>query len=362
NVRVMTLTRTLTHADGLAAVYGGGILGGGGGGHLADGLARVESIFSGALNHPELVSVEELSPDAVVACVAMVGAPSAESAFISDEQYISTVRLLRQAIGGDLAAVMTNENGPATTVNGWLQAAALGLPVLDAPANGRAHPTGVMGALQLHQESGYVSYQAFAGGRGAQELAGVLNGPLDGVAGAIRALSVRGGGMIGVCRNQVPVSRAARYGAVGGISFAMDLGAAFLRGGTGAERIANAVEFLGGRITVEGVVRDVELRRDGGFDVGTVAIDGDRALELSFWNEYMSAEVDGERLATFPDLIMTLDTDTGDPIVSARIRPGQRVTVITADKSQLPLGASMFDLEQLADIEAILGLPIVEHQ
>ncbi|WP_291280307.1 DUF917 family protein [Galactobacter sp.] len=356
------MSRTLTHDDGLAAVYGGGILGGGGGGHLADGLARVESIFNGEYADPELVSVEELAPDDVVACVAMVGAPSAESAFISDEQYISTVHLLKQAIGGELAAVMTNENGPATTINGWLQAAALGLPVLDAPANGRAHPTGVMGALQLHQEPDYVSYQAFAGGRGREKLAGVLNGPLDGVAGAIRALSVRGGGMIGVCRNQVPVSRAAAYGAVGGISFAIDLGTAFLRGSTGAERIANAVEFLGGDIIAHGTVKEIDLRRDGGFDVGRVAIGGPRRLELSFWNEYMSAEMDGERLATFPDLIMTMDSESGDPILSAKIRPGQRVTVIVASKSRLVLGASMFDREQLAGIEPILGLPILEHQ
>ena len=80
-------------------------------------------------------------------------------------------------------------------------------------------------------------------------------------------------------------------------------------------------------------MKEIDLRRDGGFDVGRVAIDGPRPLQLSFWNEYMSAEMDGERLATFPDLIMTMDSESGDPIVSAKIRPGQRVTVIAASKS-----------------------------
>jgi hypothetical protein len=55
----------------------------------------------------------------------------------------------------DVAAVMANESGAAATVNGWYQGARAGLPVLDCPANGRAHPTGQMGSLNLDLVPGY---------------------------------------------------------------------------------------------------------------------------------------------------------------------------------------------------------------
>jgi DUF917 family protein len=346
------MSRALTREDGLAAVYGGAILGGGGGGHLADGLARVDAVFGGAYDAPVLASVDDLADDALVACVALVGAPSDPRIHITDEHVISCVRRLSDAIGGGLAAVMTNENGPATTVNGWLQAAAVGLPVLDAPANGRAHPTGLMGSLQLHQEPDYVSHQAFAGGKGSEELSGVLSGPLDGVSQAVRTLSIQAGGMVGVCRNPVPVSRAREKGAVGAISRAIEVGRAYLSGSSGEERIANVVENLGARVIATGAVEQVELRKDGGFDVGRVVVSGQSRVELSFWNEYMTAVMDGGRLATFPDLLMTLDSETGGPIVSAAIQQGQEVTVIAVPKARLLLG----------EIEPVLGLDILAHQ
>jgi DUF917 family protein len=357
------MARSLTYEDGIAAVYGGGVLGGGGGGHLTEGLALVEQIFDGHLPSPRLVSLDELNPLATVACVALVGAPSAQSAYVDEAQLVGSAKELAASIEGQLAALMTNENGPATTINGWLQAAALGLPVLDAPCNGRAHPTGLMGALQLHQEPDYTSVQAFSGGAGSAAVTGRVSGSLSAAASSVRALSVAAGGMVGVCRNPVSVQRVREHGAVGGISFAIDLGRSFLAGQDGASRIANVVDFLDGSIQFTGVVTSLELRQEGGFDVGTVILgDGSHECELTFWNEYMTAETRGERWSTFPNLIMTMDTDSGEPIVSARIKPGQSVTVITADKSRLPLGASMFDSELLAGIEPILSKPILAHQ
>ena len=56
-----------------------------------------------------------------------------------------------------------NRGGEAT-VNGWLQAAVLGLPLVDLPCNGRAHPTGVMGSMNLHKITDYKTVQACVGG------------------------------------------------------------------------------------------------------------------------------------------------------------------------------------------------------
>jgi DUF917 family protein len=149
---------------------------------------------------------------------------------------------------------------------------------------------------------------------------------------------------------------------VGAISRAIEVGRAYLSGSSGEERIANVVENLGARVIATGAVEQVELRKDGGFDVGRVVVSGQSRVELSFWNEYMTAVMDGGRLATFPDLLMTLDSETGGPIVSAAIQQGQEVTVIAVPKARLLLGASMGDTELLGEIEPVLGLDILAHQ
>lgn len=344
------MQKILTHDDGIAAVYGGGVLGGGGGGHIETGLAQVEEVFADGASL-ELVTPDEISPMATTACVALVGAPSAGDASVNADQLIGTVRDLQSSTGVELAALMTNENGPGTTINGWVQASALGLPILDAPANGRAHPTGIMGSLGLHKESDYQSTQAYAGGAGDRSLAGVVRGGLNTAAQAVRHLSVLAGGMVGVCRNPVSIARVRENAAIGAISCAIEVGRAHMDGSTGRDKIGNVVELLGGRVLIQDTVRSVDLRQEGGFDVGEMHVG---AAELTFWNEYMTLEISGKRCATFPDLIMTLDTGSGLPIVSSRVEAGQDLTVIAVNRDQLILGSSMFDLDLLRGIEPIV--------
>lgn len=78
------MTKVLTYEDGIAAVYGGAILGGGGGGLLEEGLKLVKEIF--AAGEPQIIDITELDDEDLVACVAMVGAPSAAEQYISNEQ------------------------------------------------------------------------------------------------------------------------------------------------------------------------------------------------------------------------------------------------------------------------------------
>ncbi|WP_261372579.1 S-methyl thiohydantoin desulfurase domain-containing protein, partial [Haloferax volcanii] len=66
------------------------------------------------------------------------------------------------ADGTTVGALMTNEMGGFATVNGLLQSAVTGLPLVDAACNGRAHPTGPMGSIGLSQDA--ESVQAAVGG------------------------------------------------------------------------------------------------------------------------------------------------------------------------------------------------------
>lgn len=83
---------------------------------------------------------------------------------------------------------------------------------------------------------------------------------------------------------------------------------------------------------------DVQRRTEGGFDKGTVRVEGLRTFAGSsvvaqFQNEYILAErvypdKNKEILATVPDLISIIDSDTGEAIPTEEVRYGLRVSVI----------------------------------
>ena len=75
---------------------------------------------------------------------------------------------------------------------------------------------------------------------------------------------------------------------------------------------------------------------------------------MSFWNEYMTVDgPDGQRRGTFPDLIMTFDSQTGRPTPTSDLKQGQEVYLIHVGYQHLKLAAPMFDKDLLAGVEKI---------
>ena len=358
----MEKTRLDTQA-GRWAMLGGCILGGGGGGNawlgemLLDKLSEAPAL--------ELAPLSEADGDAVVLSVSLVGAPAAAEQYLDPDQMIRTVELFRENCPDiQLGGIITNENGACATVNGWVQAAFTGLPFLDAQCNGRAHPTGVMGSMDLHKDPAYQTVMTYAGGDPAEGryVEGVVRGTIDRAAALVRAASVEAGGVVAVARNPVTAAYVKAHGAVGGISQSIALGRA-VEEGLGISPLAGverAVEVLKGQILCQGKVDSCQLRSEGGFDVGFVTVAG---YELTFWNEYMTATApDGARLATFPDLIMTMDAATGRPVTSADIREGQEVYVIGTSHRNLNLSPTMYDRALMAPVEQIVGREMLRYQ
>jgi DUF917 family protein len=126
---------------------------------------------------------------------------------------------------------------------------------------------------------------------------------------------------------------------------------------------AHAVaDHLGGAIVDVGTVESVRLEVTGGYDVGTILVAGRQGRrELTFWNEYMTLETDGQRTATFPDLMTTLNPKDGTPLASAEIEQGMRVAILTAPRTRLVLGAGMRDPQLFEDIEHVVGKEILRY-
>ncbi|MCL6633544.1 MAG: DUF917 family protein [Alicyclobacillus herbarius] len=348
----------LTVQDVEHAVIGGALLGGGGGGWPDEG--RAIGRMATELGNPMLAALDEFDDNDLLVTVALVGAPAAKEKYVKPVHYVRAIEMLESQLDRPVAGIITNENGPGTTVNGWLQSAMLGVPVVDAPCNGRAHPTGVMGSIGLHKQQGYTSVQAAVGGAGERKLEMVISGSLAAVSGMIREASVRAGGLVAVARNPVTVRYAREHCALGGVSQTIELGKRMVdaQHAGGQAVIDAALAFLGGDVVHMGVVDFVNLETRGGFDVGTVRIGN---VELTFWNEYMTLEQDGRRLATFPDLIMTIDRHTGQPVITAEISMGREVAVVRVPKERLKLGGGMRDPALFRAVETTIGKQVIPY-
>ncbi|KIL42543.1 OsrF [Gordoniibacillus kamchatkensis] len=338
------------------AVYGGAVLGGGGGGWIEDGLKIARLALE--IGQLELTPFDKFAASDLLVTVSMVGAPAAKDRFVMPVHYAKALDLLSQKIGRPIRGLHTNENGAGTTVNGWFQSAITGIPLADFACNGRAHPTGAMGSMNLSEVEGYVSHQAAVGGNEANYVEMSISGPLERAASMIRKASVEAGGLVAVARNPVTADYARQNGAPGAISQAIAVGEALLSH-KGEAAIDAAIAKLGGKVVTAGTVTDFTLETSGGFDAGIVRIDG--KVEMTFWNEYMTLEKDGERLATFPDLIMTLDAKTARPIVTAAMEKGQQVAVIAVPKRNLLLSTTMYNEKLMKPVEDVINKPVIPY-
>lgn len=342
------------------ALIGGAILGGGGGGSRE--LGRESGSIALDYGELNLVDISEVPDDTLIVTASAVGAPAAVDKYVKPRDYVRTIEILQNNTGLKIGGIITNENGGAATINGWIQAAMLNIPLLDAPCNGRAHPTGTMGSMGLNKVKGYVSHQAYAGGNPelGNRIEGFVSGDIFKASSMVRQAAVQAGGLVAVARNIVESKYVKENGAVNGISHAIETGRRFYKGleisPYGA--IKSVVEFLNGEIVVEGQVSEFELVTKGGFDVGRVVVKG---AELTFWNEYMTLEVGSKRLYTFPDLIMSFDKATGMPLTTAEIKKDMEVVIIGTKKENLKLGAGMFDKDLLKEIEPVINKEILKY-
>jgi len=345
-----------------AAVLGGAVLGGGGGGDIRDGLERAS--LAVRLGSPVLTTLDELDDDDLVVTASVVGAPAAAEKYVRPVDHIKALELLLESCPVELAGIIANENGASSGVNGWLQAAATGIPMIDAPANGRAHPTGLMGAMGINRLDDYVSIQSAVGGnpKTGRYLEAVFKGNLEVTASMVRHASIQAAGIVAVSRDPIDAAYLRKHAAPGGTSQAIRVGEAIMaaRNQGANEVIRAAMSVLGGRIACQGQVTELRLETAGGYDIGFVKTEGDQRCELTFWNEFMTLELNAQREATFPDLITLLSLESGLPISSAEIRRGDRVAVLVVPRDHLILGEGVRLPEALREAEEAIGKALIK--
>lgn len=348
------MARIITREDVEALSIGGAILGGGGGGWPSTGAK--DGTLALDIGKIELYSPEEADPDWKVITSAALGAPT-QPGNTKPMHFIRAAQLLREA-GVEFDGFIAAENGGHNSFGGWIPAAAMGLPVVDTPGDGRAHPTAMMGSMGLHR----LDYKSVKTGvtEGSQVVAW---GSLQTTSDVIRAQARDMKALIAMARDPVPVSYAREHGAPGAITEAINLGYAYLE--AEAEdpeaRVLSAIKFLKGELVCKAEITSNIIKTKGGFDSGYMKLrQGEEEWELTYLNEYMTLEKDGERLATFPDLLSTFN-DEGEPVTSASLKQGDVVYLVEVPKEKILVGDGNKYTENYRLVEEVLGKSMSPH-
>ncbi len=357
--------RVLKLEDVTFAVKGGSVFACGGGGWVEHGMEL--GTLAVTIGRPELVAMDEIDDDAWIATAAAIGAPGGLTDWqMLGADYVKAVQLLQEALGDKVYGLIIGQNGMSSTLNAWLPSALLGTKVVDAVGDIRAHPTGDMGSLGLANSVEPMIQTAAGGNREKhQYIELVTRGATAKVSPILRTASDMSGGFIASCRNPIRAAYVRQHAALGGISMALSLGQAIVsaepRGGIA---IIDAVcTNTGGQVIATGRVTSNTLTyTNEAFDVGVVTIGTDAGeVRIHVMNEHMAVETaDGQRLATYPDVITTFDME-GKPTSAGKLREGMQVAVFHLPKSRIPLSSSVTDPSVYPHVEQTLGIKLADY-
>ena len=310
---------------------GAALLGAGGGGDPY--LGKLVAI--GAINEcgpVTLLDPEEVPDDALVVPFAMMGAPTVLcEKIIGGSEYKALFDIVSSHEGRTVFATMPMEAGGLNSMFPIAAAARLGLPIVDCDGMGRAFPelqmvTFTIGGISaspmgLADEKGNTVIFDTITNKWSEELA--------------RAVTMSCGGSVAVTLYNLTGKQLKEYGVKGIVTRSEQLGAAMrtVKNVTDKTPEEAFLEFTEGFKLFKGKITDVLRETRGAFNFGKVVVEGigeckGHSAYVEFQNENLAAVVDGNIVATTPDLIALVDTETFNPVPTDALKYGKRVMIV----------------------------------
>lgn len=311
---------------------GAALLGAGGGGDPYVG----KLVAMGAVKEcgpVTLLDPEEVPDDALLVPIAMMGAPTVlGEKGIGGGEYQTLYNMVSQFFGKKIYAFMPIEAGGVNSMLPIAACARLGLPLVDCDGMGRAFPElqmvtftiGGMSAtpMALTDEKGNSVIFETITNKWTEELA--------------RAVTMSCGGSVSVSLYPMIGAQMKAYSVKNIVTRSQKLGEAIRTVKNCADDVTpeeHFLQFSEGYKLFKGKIADVLRETRGAFNFGKVMLEGigeckGHQAYVEFQNENLTATVDGEILATTPDLICLVDTETFTPVTTDALKYGKRVLVI----------------------------------
>jgi uncharacterized protein len=315
---------------------GAAILGTGGGGDPYVG--KLMALTAIRKHGPvKLLDPSEVPDDWFIVPTAMMGAPTVLIERIPrGDEAVESLRMLEKFHGRKADATMPIEAGGINSTIPFVVGAKAGLPVVDGDGMGRAFPELQMETFSVYGIPG--SPIAIHDEKGNSALLNTVdNVALEWFA---RGLTVKMGGSSHIAEYAMSGKDVKRTAVKNCVSLVLKIGRTIREAAANKESPLKAlIEVTEGTSygkaipLFKGKVVDVERRTTAGFAVGNTTIEGmddysGKTMSIRFQNENLMAAIDGNIIATVPDLISILDTESAQAITTEGLRYGFRVTVI----------------------------------
>ena len=313
---------------------GAALLGAGGGGDPYIGkLTAIQAIKE---HGPvKLIDPEEVPDGAFIMPAASMGAPTIlTEKGVGTNEFTKLFDMVSRYYGKPVYATMPMEAGGVNSMVPIAAAARLGIPMVDADGMGRAFPELQMVTFTIGGAS--ASPMAFIDEKGNSGILDtVTNKWTEDIA---RAATMTCGGTLTIALFCMDAETCRSFGVKGIVTRSEELGRAIRHTKDRASEAGLTPEqyflqFAGGHKLFKGKISDVLRETRGAFNFGKVVLEGigeDKGSQayVEFQNENLSCVVNGEYLATTPDLICLVDTETFMPVPTDALKYGKRVFAV----------------------------------
>lgn len=310
---------------------GAALLGAGGGGDPYIGrLIALNAVRE--CGDVTLLSPDDVPDDAFIVPIAMMGAPTVlcEKA-INGGEYRVLAEMVETYFNRKIYAFMPIEAGGVNSMLPIAAAARLGLPLVDADGMGRAFPelqmvTFTIGGMKatpmaLTDEKGNSCIFNTITNKWTEELA--------------RSVTMSCGGSVSVCLYTMSGKDMKKYAVRDIVTRSERLGGALrmIKDSSQDDTENRFLEITEGFKLFKGKIIDVKREVRGAFNFGKVVLEGTgeykkHSAYVEFQNENLSAVIDGKIMATVPDLICLVDSNTYTPVPTDALKYGKRVPVV----------------------------------
>ncbi|CCH41925.1 hypothetical protein BN7_1464 [Wickerhamomyces ciferrii] len=268
--------------------------------------------------------------------VGFCGSPTVSTERLQGSEIKTAYSLLN--FKGDIESVVSLEIGGGNGFQGLLLGAELNAKVIDADLMGRAYPMiWQIFPVALSDEPFY-SPCAFSDGNGNDVMVSKTKTNQHAEKIVRSALSELGS-FVGLVSSIKNVNSLVIRNS---ISLAWRIGRAVTLAKQKSdienlpEHIIKSVSPTGAKKLFTGKIIGIEKKVHKGYVFGEVIIeDGNHTLRIPFQNENIYAELDGEVVASVPDLITVIDADTGEAVGTPDYKYGLLVVVLTIAPSNL---------------------------
>jgi DUF917 family protein len=315
-----------THVDDIA--LGASFLAAGGGGNVEIGKLLLKRAIE-KFGKVELITVDELRDDDFIVPLGEMGAPvvGLEKFGRGDEPSL-VVKYLANKIGRKVSAVTAVEVGGGNSMIPMVAAAQLGVPMVDADSMGRAFPETQMTSYHIHgvpaspfaliDERGNVCEIEAVDTFWAERISRNITSQM-GARSTVATFAMDG--------------KTAKYACVAGtISLSQTIGK-ILNLRESEDKLSQLLKQVRGQILFRGKIMDVNRQTAGGFNKGGVTFQGMNenlasTCRIYFQNENLICYVDDRVVATVPDIITVLNSESLIPITTEELRYGFRTFIV----------------------------------